>query len=54
MVESLGRYVASSVGGKPVRQPLPIRKVVVYSLGIVAAFFVGTILEFRFRFTGYG
>lgn len=36
------------------QQPLPVPKVVVYSIGIVAVFLFGTILEARLRFTGFG
>jgi membrane protease YdiL (CAAX protease family) len=35
-------------------QPLPLTRVVAYSVGILAVFLVGTVLESRFRFTGIG
>jgi membrane protease YdiL (CAAX protease family) len=54
MVEPLKRYFGFFISGKSVRQPLPVWKAVTYGCGIVAAFFVGTILEFRLRFTGFG
>lgn len=54
MRQPLRRFFGFSVSDERVRQSPPIWKVVVYSFGIVAAFVVGSILEFRLRFTGYG
>jgi len=54
MVEPPKRYFGFLVNDKRVQQPLPVWKVIAYSLGIVAVFFVGTVLEFRLRFTGFG
>ena len=54
MVESLKWYFGFSAGSQIRQQPLPIMQVIAYSFGIVAIFFVGTVLESKFRFTGYG
>ena len=54
MVETLRRFFGFSVSGQVPRQPLPVLQVVAFSFGILAVFFVGTVLESRFRFTGYG
>ena len=53
-IEPLKRYFGFSASGESVRRPLPLFEVVTYSVAIVAAFFLGTILESRLRFTGYG
>ena len=54
MVELLSRYFGFSASSQIPRHPLPILQVVAYSFGILAVFFVGTVIESRFRFTGYG
>jgi len=54
VVEPVRRFFGFAVGDEPVRQPLPVGRTLAYSAGILAAFFVGTVLEARFRFTGYG
>ena len=51
-VEHLQRHFGLTVSGQTPR--LPALRVVAYSLGIIAVFFVGSILESRLRFTGYG
>ena len=53
MLESPGRYFGFSAGQTPQR-PLPVIQVTAYSFGILAVFFIGTVIESRFRFTGYG
>jgi len=54
VVESLKRYLGFSVESRALRRPLPVIRVAAYSIGILAIFFLGTVLEARFRFTGYG
>lgn len=50
----LKRYPGFSDGGAAARQPLPLPEAAAYSFGVLAAFFVGMVLESRLRFTGYG
>jgi membrane protease YdiL (CAAX protease family) len=51
---SIKRCFGFSLSSELRRQPLPIWKVFVFSFGILAAFFIGTVLESRLRSTGYG
>lgn len=53
-IQHLKRNFGFTAGDAAIRQPLPMPHVIAWSAGIIAAFFLGTVLEFRFRFTGFG
>lgn len=54
IIEFAKRAFGYSGTGPDRQQPIPHWKILGYSFGILAAFFAGTILEARFRFTGFG
>jgi membrane protease YdiL (CAAX protease family) len=53
MIETLKRYFGFTASGGPAPRPLPVLQVAMYSIGIIAVFFIGTVLESRLRSTGY-
>jgi membrane protease YdiL (CAAX protease family) len=54
LTQTLQRYFGFTVSNAPAPEPRPLAQVIAYSIGIVVAFFLGTVLESELRFTGYG